>query len=418
MNIWIINHYATHGFMNQGGRHFSIAKNLVKLGYSVTIFCSSYWDSEEKNLITNRKTKYLHKITEGINYIFIRTCDRRGNGLGRLINIIDFYRNTLMVSRKFNKPDVVIGSSVHPLACVAAIKLSNRYQCRNIIEIRDLWPESIVEYGIASPMNPLIKLLYRLEKWLYINANSIIFTVEGGKDYIIEKGWDDLHGGPVNLNKVYFINNGVDLESFDKNCIENRIDDSDLDDSSTFKLVYTGTIRRANNIDIVLDTAKLVKDPSIRFLLWGDGDQLCRLHQRTIDEKIHNVIFKGKVEKRYVPGIVSRANATFFILENTPLFRFGLSLNKSFEYLAAGKPIIIVGDAGYSMIDRNACGFHVHDGSIQSFVEAIKWIVALCPEEFEKICMNARKSAKDYDFKELANKVIEVIEGHNQCNLK
>ena len=288
--------------------------------------------------------------------------------------------------------------------------LSKLYHCKNIVEIRDLWPESIVEYGLASSKSLLIKLLYQAEKWIYTKANAVIFTMAGGKDYIIEKGWDSAHDGCVNLSKIYHINNGVDIDSFERNRIGNTIEDPDLADSASLKLVYTGSIRRANNLDLILDTAKLVKDLSIKFLIWGDGDQLGRLRQRIADEAIQNVVFKGKVEKQFVPNIVSQADVNFFVLEDSPLFRFGLSLNKSFEYLAAGKPLIIVGDASYSMVDEYHCGVHIRKTTAQDFAQAIEQITNLGKVAYDNMCKNARDAAKEYDFKVLANKLVAVIE--------
>ena len=79
-------------------------------------------------------------------------------------------------------------------------------------------------------------MLYILEKWIYKSADSIIFSMEGGKDYIIEKGWDAGHGGPVDLKKVYHINNGVDSELFDYNKNHYVIEDKDLCNSDVLRL--------------------------------------------------------------------------------------------------------------------------------------------------------------------------------------
>jgi len=410
--IWILNHHATGMAFQRGGRHYYFAKYLKEKGYDVRIFCASVLHNSQEDAVDLQGNISKELIVDGIPFVFVKTRKYQGNGYSRVLGMFDYYLNVKKACQQYSRPEVIIGSSVHPLACVAAIHLSKRYSCKNIVEIRDLWPESIVEYGLASSKNLLIKFLYRLEKWLYMKANSLVFTMEGGKDYIIEKGWDKLHGGPVDLDKVHHINNGVALDVFDRSIQDNSIEDEDLDNPDYFKFVYTGSLRRANDLDLVLDAAKLVQDPKVQFLIWGDGDQLGRLKQRVKDEQIQNVIFKGKVGKQFIPGILKRADATFFALENSPLFRFGLSLNKSFEYLAAGKPLLIIGDAAYSMIDKYECGFHLRENSPQKFSKSVKQLVGLDSRKYQALCENAREASKKYDFKILTDKLIEIIE----CN--
>ena len=240
---------------------------------------------------------------------------------------------------------------------------------------------------------------------------AIIFTMEGGQDYIFEKGWDKEHGGPVDLAKLHHINNGVDLETFEKNLEAPTYHDIDLEDSSVFKVIYTGSVRRANNLDLALDTAKLLKNADVRFLIWGDGTEKERLIKRCEEEGITNVRFKGSVEKKFIPSILEKSDLNFFVLEELNLFRFGLSFNKSFDYLASGKPLLIVGKAGYSMIEKYQCGVHVQSTEPAAFAGAVLRISKLNREENYKMCDNARKAASDYDFKVLAVKLISVIEG-------
>jgi len=179
------------------------------------------------------------------------------------------------------------------------------------------------------------------------------------------------------------------------------------------KLIYTGSIRRANNLDLVLDTAKLEQSAKIRFLIWGDGDQSDRLKRRILDEKIQNVVFKGKVDKNNVPMIVSCADVNFLILEDSSLFRFDLSCNKSFDYLAAGKPLIIVGDAGFSIVEKYKCGINVREVSPSSFKRAIDHILEIDSEQKRVMGQNAREAAKDYDFKLLTQDLVKIIESHS-----
>ena len=127
------------------------------------------------------------------------------------MNMFGFYRNIIKVGEKCAQeqgvPSIIYASSAHPLSLIAGIKLARRFNVKCICEIRDLWPESIVAYGLASANNPIIKLLYKIEKRIYEKADSIIFTMEGGVEYLHEKKWTQLEGGKIDTDKIYHINN-------------------------------------------------------------------------------------------------------------------------------------------------------------------------------------------------------------------
>ena len=254
--------------------------------------------------------------------------------------------------------------------------------------------------------NPLIKLLYRGEKWIYEKADAVVFTMEGGYDYIVEQGW----GKEIPRSKVHHINNGVDLELFDYNREHFRVEDPELDDPKVFKVIYTGSIRRVNNLGLLLDAAKCVKDPRVKLLIWGDGDEREALERRVRDEKIANVEFKGRVEKKYVPSIVSRANLNFAHNAPSPLFRFGISFNKLFDYLAAGKPVLCDFPCPYNPAVTYGAGIEVSGTQPQQIAKAIDALVTSAEQEWQSYCANARRAAEDYDFKRLTDKLIAVIE--------
>lgn len=410
--IWIFNHYATNTFFDRGGRHYEFAKYLIRAGYSVRIFCASTVHNTDKNLIKN-DCPYIEDFCDGIPYVFLKTRNYAGNGKQRVLNMIDYYRGLFSVTRHFEKPDVIIGSSVHPLACVAAIKLSKKYGCKNIAEIRDLWPESIVDYGIRGKNDPVIQILYKVEKWIYAKADAIIFTMEGGRDYIVEKGWDKVHGGPVDLGKVYHINNGVDLEMFDYNKEHYIFPDHDLDDPNTFKVVYTGSVRKVNNVGKLIDCALELKNngaDKIRIFIFGDGDERDCLSARVVDMGLHNVVLKGKVDKKQIPYILSKCDLCLMHGQLSPIARYGLSLNKSFDYMASGKPILSSYKPNYDYISANECGISENLTSAKHYANAIIRFYKMTDYEYQKYSENARHAAQKYDFRILTQKLLNACE--------
>ena len=246
----------------------------------------------------------------------------------------------------------------------------------------------------------------RLEKWIYKKADALIFTMEGAYDYIVEQGWEK----EIPRAKVHYINNGVDLEQFDYNKEHFRVEDADLDEPDTFKVVYTGSIRKVNNLGLLLDAAKNVKDSRVKFLIWGDGDERAALEQRVREEHIGNVVFKGKVEKKYIPSIVSRANANLMHGISGPLFRFGISPNKMFDYFAAGKPILMDFATNYNPVEQYQAGIVLDAVSGETTAQTLQQMAAWPEAEYVRYCQSARRAAEDYDFKRLTDKLIAVIE--------
>ena len=405
MNIWLINHYAVPPKYYPLARPANFAKYLMAMGHTVTIFAASSVHNSTMNLITDGR-RWREETVDGVHYVYIKCCDYQGSGLKRIYNICEFAWKLPGVCKHFPKPDAIVATSMPPTSCAMGVHLGRKWGCKTVAEIADLWPESIVAYGIAGPHNPAVLALRRLEKWIYKKADALIFTMEGAYDYIVEQGWEK----EIPRAKVHYINNGVDLEQFDYNKEHFRVEDADLDEPDTFKVVYTGSIRKVNNLGLLLDAAKNVKDSRVKFLIWGDGDERAALEQRVRDEHIGNVVFKGKVEKKYIPSIVSRADLNFAHNDPSPLFRFGISFNKLFDYLAAGKPVLCDFPCPYNPAVTYGAGIEATDTQPQQIAKAIDALVTSAEQEWQSYCANARRAAEDYDFKRLTDKLIAVIE--------
>lgn len=411
MKIWILNHYAGDTFFDGGGRHYAFAKYMKKSGHEPVVFCSNtkhgiaehYFDFNE------RWKQYLQEEID-VPYVFVGARIYVGNGKQRVLNMIDFYRNVKRVVKEYakvnGKPDIIFASSVHPLTMLAGIKIAKKFGIKCVCEIRDLWPESLVAYGIAGSKNPAVLYLRRLEKKIYKDADDIVFTMEGAYDYIVEQRWEK----QVPREKVHYINNGVDLENYRCNREKYRIEDEDLDNKSIFKVVYTGSIRKVNNLGTLLDIAKEVRNPRIHFLIWGDGDEKEILEKRVQTEKINNVKFKGRVDKQYIPYITSCADLNIAHNTATSLFRFGISFNKIFDYFASEKPILSDFWCKYNPAIMMGAGLEVEKATPKTVADAVERFANMDSKEYDVYCENARKAAEKYDFKKLTEELLAVIE--------
>jgi glycosyltransferase involved in cell wall biosynthesis len=371
------------------------------------VFTASTVHNSDKNLIEDNEL-YKTEIVNSINYIYIKACNYQGNGISRIKNMFEYTIRLFSVTKKFSKPDIIIATSVHPLACVAGLIISKRYNCKCIIEIADMWPLTLVEMGKLSEKSVITKLMYRLEHWIYKKADKIVFTMEGGKDYLIDKGW----GKDINLDKVNYINNGIDLNEFNFNKNYKVYEDKDLDNSDTFKVIYTGSMGMANALNYFVEAAEILKNEDmkdVRFILFGDGYQRQQLEDYVIKNKLENVIFKGKVDKNFIPNILSKGNLNVFTGKNISLYKYGLSLNKMFDYFASGKPTLSNIECGYDILEKNNCGMTVKGGLAETLADGILKFYSMPKEEYKRYCDNALRAAQDFDFKVLTDRLEKVI---------
>ncbi len=405
MKIWLINHYAVPPQYYPLARPSAFAKNLIKMGHDVTIIAASTVHNSEKNLIEGNER--VKKITDdGVPYVLIKCTDYKGNGLKRIKNIYEFANRLPKILDTMDKPNVIMATCFDPLSCYAGIQYAKKHKIKAVAEIADLWPETLVDYKGVSKNNPVVQYLRIIEKSIYTKADKIVFTMEGAYDYIIEQGWEK----EIPRDKVVFINNGIDLEQFEYNRDHYHIDDSDLNNPELFKVVYVGSIRTVNNLGLLLDTAKDISNERIRFLIWGTGDELDKLKKRVIDEKIKNVVFKGFVEKKYIAYITTQADLN--LIHNNPsvIFKYGISFNKLFDYLASGKPSLTTFPCKYNPAVYEGAGVDVERPTSQ---EIAKVIDQLSINDLTDYGIRAKEAAKKYDYKALSMRLRDVIDNIN-----
>lgn len=416
--IWIFNHYASSDYDDRGGRHYWMSKYLKQYGYEPTVFCCNRIHNTRRCCFDNDQTvnETVDEAT-GVPYVFLKGRDYTGNGKSRILNMLDYYRHLKRMAVPYagqhGAPDIIYASSVHPFALVAGIQLAKKFGVKCVCEVRDLWPESIVSMGVAKKSHPLVRALYVLEKWIYKNCDALIMTFEGGYDYIRKMGYTDI----VPREKFYYINNGVDLDVFDRNIKENAFPDPDLDNGATFKVIYTGSLRLANGLGQLLGCAKALSEyGDIQFLVYGGGDLVGELGETIRREGLTNVRMKGRVEKRCIPYVLSRGNVNVLNYNKdaaaASLYAYGSSQNKLFEYLASGRPILSNAVIGYDIVRKYRCGISENMADDAACADALLSLYEFFrndPAAYRELCDNARKAAYDFDFKNHARTLLQVF---------
>ena len=413
MKVWILNHYATEYYVDKAWRHYWIAKYLRRMGHEPVVMGSNAVHGSDGKLYYDTDALWhVHRAEEiDVPFVFVRSRPYAGNGKARILNMVDFYRNTVKAApemvRRFGRPDIVYASSVHPLTLVAGIRIARRYGIKCVCEVRDLWPLSLVVFSGLKEKGLLTRLLYRGEHWIYKKADQLIFTFRGGAQYILDRGWEK----DVPLSKVHYINNGIDLDGYEDKVKNGYFPDEDLD-SDDFKIVYTGAMGPPNQINQIVDAAMELRRRNvqgIRFILFGDG--ICRSEEeaRCRENGLRNIVFKGTIEKSRVPYALSRGDAAIIMEKASGMKKYGSSENKVFDYLAARKPILCNDESIRCILEDSACA--IIDRNV---ADAAERVYRMDPEAYARACESAGELVQRFSFDALTREILDVFRAANE----
>ena len=394
--IWFINKDA--GPLSEYGTHLRTVKQaqfFQDRGYDVRLVCSGRVHNTEINHV--ERGLYKEEMHDEIPYLFISSPAYGESGAKRILAYMAFARNVRKAARDFTKPDIIVHTSRIPFD-YAIYRFARRINAKYILDVTDLWPMEFEHFGYLKKGSPVLNLFYAVERHLYARADHTVMSMEGCHDYIKEKKWDRAQGGPVDLDKVHYVNNGVDLAEYHKNLDTYSLDDPDLLDPATFKFIYLGSIRKANHLDSLIDAAKYLQDyPQIKILLYGNGDERPQLEKRCAQEGITNVLFKaGWTEPQYVPFLLGCASVN--LLNYAPDWApYGGSMNKMFMALAAGKPILCNVGMKYSPIRDANLGIDERLATPQAYADAMIRLYRMTEQEREAIRLRTQEVVKQYD---------------------
>lgn len=362
-HVWILNHYAVAPGGAGGTRHYSLAKNLPAHGWTASIIASSVELNTGRQRLDKAERTRLETIL-GVLFLWIRTPDYKGNGGGRMFNMLAYALRAWMPSatRSLVKPDVVIGSSVHPFAALSGAFLARRHKVPFVFEVRDLWPQTLIDMGRINEHGAMATVMRWMERWLYRRADRIVVLLPRAVDYIAPLG--------IAPTKVVWVPNGVELTGY--------VDPgaSVAKPGAPFTLMYFGAHGQANGLDNVLRAMSLLRGKAhsgngIRLRIIGDGPQKPSLLRLADELHLTNVAFEPPVPKSAIPALAAEADAFVFNLVDAPVFRYGISSNKLFDFMAGARPIIFCCDASNNPVQDAGAGPTVPPGDPDALADAI-----------------------------------------------
>lgn len=400
--IWIVNYYTSPDSSNP--RYIEFANYFKAHGWEILTFYADWKADADAPLFKRQEIN-------GLDFVRVKAPHYLGNGIARMKSIFCFALTIKKHCKEFDQPDVIL-HNIHTPFDFPIVWVAKKIKAKYVAEAWDAWPDVFAHLGLVSRKNPMLRVFYWIEKKLYQNADQIVFTIAGMIEHIRKMGWTTESGGKIDLKRVHYINNGINLEKFDKDREAWPRNDADLNDPKTLKVVYLGSINRANHVQTLIDAAKLLQDiDKYRFFIYGDGADREYLEKKVKDESIENVIFKEKrIPLCECAWVVSQA--TVNVMNYQKGFGYmGVSSGKMFQYLAAGKPIVCNIEIAFdNVIKDNNLGFAQDIESPEVFADFIRRLAELPKEEYDAMCERVRKTAERFDYKRLSAEEIEVIE--------
>lgn len=396
--VWIVNHYATDPQETaSGSRHFSLARGLVDSGWNPVIIAASTEHPSGRRR-GRESGRFSDRSRDGVLFRFLRTPEYR-KGSGRVFNMLVFTIALLMpgTTRGLPRPDVVIGSTVHPWAAWAASIVARRARVPFVFEIRDLWPQTLIDMGKLSERGVVSRWLRRLERKLCARASFIITLLPFASEYLTSQG--------VPAEKIIWISNGTDTDDFDGALRENTDD---------FTFMYLGSIGRANGVGAIVDgfLDAASADARLRLVIVGDGAERSVIQQRAADSaQGHRISFEPPVPKAVIPSLVTRADAMVINILDLDVYRYGVSMNKLFDYAASARPILVASGARNNLVRDADAGVVVGADDAAELGRAMQRMASSdAAEDRIRWAVNARAHViENYDYRALARRLSDVL---------
>lgn len=360
--VWVVNHYTTLPSRDGAGhRHFRLAQEMRGRGWNpVLILASTQHPSGSQ--YSGARAGNIYAVEEGVSYAMLRVPAYRG-GVQRLRNM--FYFTAMLVkpssTRHLPAPDLVIGSTVHLGAAWGARRLARRHGVPFVFEIRDIWPETLIDLGRLRAGSRLARLMKRFARRLCADADLVISPLPGVREY--------LDGLGLEKTPFKWISNGVDLEEEQPPEAVPAHDD--------FTVMYLGSLGNANGVRGLLEAFDRANDAPgakrLRLRIVGDGTRAADLQKLAASLRSADAItFERRIPRGDVVPRAREADALIVNIEDLPVYRFGISLNKLFDYLAAARPIIIATSASNNPVAEAGAGFTVPAGDLEALAAAIR----------------------------------------------
>jgi glycosyltransferase involved in cell wall biosynthesis len=375
MNILFLSHYFPPEVNAPATRTWEHCRRWAATGYHVTVVTCAPNCPSGVVFEGYRNAWRREEVVEGIRVVRVWTYLAANQGfLPRILNYVSYMMTATWCAARLRDVDVVVATSPQFFCGWAGVWCSRLLRRPLVLEIRDLWPESIVTVG-AMKRSLIIRMLEWLECRMYAAADRIVTVGEGYREQLLSKG--------VAADKIAVVPNGVDLDRFSPpgNSIDAHTRSASLrrrwGAGERFVCAYVGTVGMAHGLEVVLDAAGRLRDShrdDVAFWVIGDGAERERLAAEAVRHGLDNVCFTGLVPKQEVADVLSACDACLVHLRGTELFGTVIP-SKIFEALAMNVPIIMgVRGEACEIVRRAGGGVPMTSDDPQSLIDAIEGV--------------------------------------------
>jgi glycosyltransferase involved in cell wall biosynthesis len=405
VNIVLINHYAGSPEHGMEYRPHQLARHWVAAGHEVTIVAGSFSHLRHRN--PDFKGRVGEEFIDGIRYRWLRTPQYQGNGLGRIRSIHAFLRAVDRERRtifRTSTVDAVIASSTYPFDIDPARRIAREHDATLVWEVHDLWPLSPIELRGYSPRHPLIRITQRAEDRCCRDADLVVSILPLAIDHLTSRGLDP--------ERYVAIPNGAEPVAADR-----TIDPIPMDRvqahrrAGRFTIGYAGGHGSYHALDVLLRAVAAVPGDRLAVILIGDGDEKGNLRGLASSLGLHHVEFLDRVDRASAMAALEASDAIYAGLQAHPIYRFGIGLNKLFDAMLAGRPLIGSYTAGNDPIREADCGVRVEAGDIDGLAREIDRLIDLPGPALTSMGMRGRDFVRrNHDYRRLSRRFLDEIE--------
>jgi len=400
--LWIVNQYAGSPHHGMEFRHYELGRELSAAGWDIVVISGSYSHLLTKPPIVSGT--YTIENVDGLTYCWVRLPSYgRATGLGRLVNMVVFLARLYRLPRhRLPRPDAIVVSSPSPFPVLPAQRWARQTGARLVFEVRDIWPLTLQELGGLSSRHPLVVLLGWFERRAYRAADAVVSVLPAARSHL------ETHG--MSPTKLTVVPNGIGAEALREPTMDPPGDVRRAASRAGFNVGFVGTLGIANALETLVEAARLLREEDIGFVLVGHGPEERRL--RELAAGLDRVAFPGSVEKADVPATLRLFDCCYVGYHRSALYRFGIAPNKVYDYLAAGRPVILAAEASNDVVAEAGAGLTVQPDDPPALAEAIRSIRAMSAADRAVLGSSGRAFVeREHTYRSLAGRYLPVLIG-------
>ncbi|MBL4684026.1 MAG: glycosyltransferase family 4 protein [Nannocystaceae bacterium] len=322
----------------------------------------------------------------------------------RTLSFLSFAASSVVLGamhRDVRDADVVIATSPQFFCAVGGWALARIVGAPFVLEIRDLWPQCIVELGVLPKDHPGTRVLEAIEQFLYRSAELLVSVTESYTEVWRQQGHDPA--------KMRVVKNGVDLEMFVPGPKEGAVRER-LGLSGKFVVSYVGTHGISQKLETLLEVADVLREePDVHFLLVGEGAEKAALQEQAAQRGLTNVTFLGQQPRDSIPEFIAASDLVAVVLQRMPLFEKVIP-SKIFEIMGCARPILLaVAGEAREIIEQAGSGYLAQPQDVAGIVAQIR-LAKADPKQAEARGLSGRAYVeKHFDRRQLAMQFLDDL---------